>query len=244
MTLELYAFPVDETIETAFPELHKAAPAIIWILPEGPSWESRDAQKILTAFPGLRCVVWFASDGGAHTPAIKNHLRAFGNYPGLAENVTVERTLSYPSSKTIVYSDTAWLDAEHSDSLISFLSRSTAGADSTLAFISDDEVSVENWSKAVIGLEWLWLLGNNELTASESPLNADLVLAAYIGLTIKSKGVAGLVFDVHGKPGLAFFGEARVLEAAVKRITGSNWKPEKDVFERWYRHGLYFRAAP
>src|SRR5215213_8089055 len=136
---------------------------LIWILLEGPSWESRDAQKILTAFPDLRCAVWLASDGGVHTPAIKNRLRAFANYSGLAENVIVERTLSYPSSKTIVYSDTAWLDSEHSESLTLFLSRSTAGADSTLAFVPDDEVSIENWSKAAIGLEWLWLLGNNEL---------------------------------------------------------------------------------
>jgi hypothetical protein len=244
MTLELYASSGDEAIGTAFPELHQAAESTLWILPEGPSWESRDVQQVLTAFPGLRCVIWFASDGGAHTPAIKNRLRAFGNYRGLAENVVVERTLSYPASKTLVYSDVAWLNSEHSESLTSFLSRSTAGADSTLAFISDDERSVEKWSKAVIGLEWLWLLGTYELTVPESPLNTHQVLAAYIGLTIKSRGVAGLVFDVHGKPGLAFFGAVRVLEAAVNRITDNNWKLEKSVFERWYRDGLHFRAAP
>lgn len=244
MTLELYASSGDETVEPAFLELCTAAPSVIWILPTGPSWESPDAQQVLSAFPGLRCVVWFASDGGAHTPAIKNRLRAFGNYSGLAKNVIVERTLSYPSSSKTVYSDTAWLDSENSETLTAFLSRSTAGADSTLSFISDNKVSVENWSKAVTALEWLWLLGNSEMGAPDSPLNPDQFLAAYVRLTIKSKGVAGLIFDVHGKPGLAFFGETKVLEAAIKRLTHSDWKLEKGVFERWYRHGLHFRAAP
>ena len=244
MALEIYASSSGDLIEPAFLELCTAAPKVLWILPTGPSWEGGDVQQVLSAFADLRCVVWFASDGGAHTQAIKNRLRAFGNYSGLAKNVIAERTLSYPSSGKTVYSDIAWLDAVHSETLATFLSRSTAGADSTLAFIPDDEPSVENWSKAVSGLEMLWLLGNNELTAPDSPLNSDQVLAAYIRLTIKNKGVAGLIFDVHGRPGLAFFGETNVLDAAVKRISGGDWKPEKSVFDRWYRHGLHFRAAP
>ena len=73
MTLELYAFPVDETIETAFPELSKAAPGIIWILPEGLSWEEPRRAKYTDrvsgfALRGLVCLGRRCSQTGDQKP--------------------------------------------------------------------------------------------------------------------------------------------------------------------------------
>lgn len=244
MTLEVYSSSVDETVDSGFPKLRKAAEWVMWVLPAGPLWEDGEALRILAAFQDLRCVAWFASDGGEQTPTVKNHLRAFGHFAGPAKNVVVQRTLNYLSSTKTVYSDIGWFDSEHSESFASFLSRSTAGVDSTLSFIPANERSVENWSKAVMGLEWLWLLGNNKMTLPDAPLDPDAIVSAYVRLTIRIRGVAGLVFWVEGRHGLALFGDRQVLDAAARRITDADWQPTKSVFERWYRQGLHFRAAP
>lgn len=151
----------------------------MWILPTGPFWKPRDASRILSAFKHLRCIAWLASEGGGDTPAIRNHLRAFGQFAGPKTNILVQRTLNHLSSRKTIYSDIAWFDSQQGESFVSFLSRSTAGTDSTLSFILNDELSVENWSKAVTGLEWLWLLGNDKLTAPDTPLDADPVVSAY-----------------------------------------------------------------
>lgn len=244
MSLEVYSSSPDETFEAGLPELRKAGEWVLWVLPTGSSWEADEAQRILSAFQNLRCIGWFASEGAGDTPRIKNHLRAFGQFAGPAKNVVVQRTLNYLSSKKTVYSDIAWFDSEHSESFASFLSRSTAGVDSALSFIPRDERSVENWSKAVIGLEWLWLLHNNNLTLPATPLDPDVIVSAYVRLTIRILGVAGLVFWVQGRHGLALFGERRILDVVTSRITDSDWQPKKSVFEQWYRQGLHFRAAP
>lgn len=244
MTLEVYSSSLGETVDSGFPTLRKATEWVMWVLPAGPSWEHGDALRILSAFQGLRCVAWFASEGGAHTSAIKDHLRAFGSLAGAAHNVVVQRTLNFLSSNKTIYSDIAWFDSEHNASLVSFLSRSTVGTDSTISFIPGDEGSVENWCKAVNGLEWLWQLGNEKLTAPDTPLDADPVVAAYVQLTVRLKGVAGLVFNVGGKHGLAFFGERRILDAAALQITGGGQPGTKKLFEQWCREGLHFRAAP
>ena len=244
MTLELYSSSLDETVDSGFPKLRRAAEWVMWVLPQEPSWEREDARRLLGAFPDLRCIAWFASDGGEHTPAVKNHLRAFGSFAGPAKNVVVRRTLNHLSSEKTIYSDIAWFDSEHGESLASFLSRSTAGTDSTLSFIPNDELAIENWSYAVMGLEWLWLLGNDALTAPDTPLDADPVVAAYVQLTVRLKGVAGLVFNVGGKHGLALFGERRILDAAAGQITEDRQQSTKELFEQWYRAGLHFRAAP
>ena len=243
MTLHLYASPLDETVEAGLPQLRKAAEWVMWVLPAGPFWEPGDALRILNAFQDLGCIAWLASEGGGDTPAIKNHLRAFGQFAG-AKNVLVQRTLSYSSSKKTIYSDIGWFDSEHGESFASFLSRSTAGTDSTLSFIPNDELSVENWSKAVTGLEWLWLLGNDKLTAPDSPLDADPVVSAYVQMTVRRKGVAGLVFSVSGRSGLALFGERRILDAAAGQITDGGQPATRELFEQWYQQGLHLRAAP
>jgi hypothetical protein len=245
MTLEVYSSAPEETVDSGLPQLRTAAEWLIWMLPTEPAWGNDEVQSVLRAFHDLRGIAWFVSDGGAHTPAVKNHLRAFGSYkPDLAEKVIVERTLTYRSANDTLYSDIAWLDAGHGESLASFLSRTTSGADSTVSFIRPDDFAVAEWSKAVAGLEWLWLLGNNKLSASNSPLDADPILAAYVRLTVRSNGVAGLIFDVHGRSGLALFGDRKILETAANRITDVDWQPTKDVFHRWYRRGLHFRSAP
>ena len=244
MTLELYSSSPDETVEAGLPQLRKAAEWVMWVLPTGPFWEPRDASRILNAFKDLRCIAWLASEGGGDTPAIRNHLRAFGQFAGAKKNILVQRTLNHLSSRKTIYSDIAWFDSQQGESLVSFLSRSTAGTDSTLSFILNDELSVENWSKAVAGLEWLWLLGNDTLTAPDTPLDADPVVSAYVQLTVRRKGVAGLVFSVSGKSGLALFGERRILEAAAGQITDGGQPAPRELFDQWYQHGLHLRAAP
>lgn len=242
MTLEVYSSPLDETVEAGLPQLRKAAEWVLWVLPKGHRWEPGDASTILTAFKDLRCIAWLASEGRGETQGIKNHLRAFGEFAGAAKNVLVQRTLNHLSSKKSIYSDIAWFDPEQSEGFASFLSRSTVGTDSTVSFIPNDERSVENWSKAVTGLEWLWLLGHEKLTAPDTPLNVDPVVSAYVQLTARHKGVAGLVFSVDGRSGLALFGERRILEAAAGRITGQT--ASREVFDQWYQCGLHLRAAP
>lgn len=244
MTLDVYSSALDETVEASFPQLRKAAEWVIWMLPAGPVWEPGDASRILSAFQDLRCIAWLASEGGGDTPAIKNHLRAFGQFPGAAKNVLVQRSLNYLSAKKNIYSDIAWFDSEHGASFASFLSRSTEGTDSTLSFIPNDERSVENWSKAVTGLEWLWLLGNVKLNAPDSPLDADPVLSAYVELTVRRKGVAGLFFSVCGPSGLALFGERRLLDSAAAQITDGGRPATRELFEHWYQEGLHLSAAP
>ena len=87
-------------------------------------------------------------------------------------------------------------------------------------------------------------MGNEALTAPDTPLDADTAVAAYVQLTVRLKGVAGLVFNVEGKHGLAFFGERRILDAAADLITEGVQKSTKELFDQWYRKGLHFSAAP
>jgi hypothetical protein len=96
----------------------------------------------------------------------------------------------------------------------------------------------------VHGLEWLWLLRKNTPSELNAVINADTVLLSYIALTNQIGGVAGLVFDVGGRAGLALFGEQTVLEPAAKQMRQAFVTIEEKIFDQWYRDGLHFPASP
>src|SRR5262249_52629071 len=158
MTMQIHSSRITKENDFLLSGIAEAAPWAIWILPTGLTLEEPDAQALLNGFGDLRCILWHTSDGGAHTQRVKDHLRALGEWPDLTRGIFATGTLNYFSLSRTTYSDVAWIHACAPASLVAFLSRSTAGIDSTLSFIPGDDRCAQAWTDAVQGLEWLWLL--------------------------------------------------------------------------------------
>ena len=244
MTIQLHSSAITEEYDRVLPGLARIAPWGVWLQPNLSFFETLDAEVVLRAFEGLRCVVWHVTDGDAHSDRVKNHLRAFGKWPALSPNIVAEWTANYISLSEKFYSGVACVSLDTPEILPALLARSTSGVDSALSFIPTDSRSTQTWISAVYGLEWLWLLRKNKPSALDAPINADTILLSYIALTNQIGGAAGLVFDVSGKAGLALFGEQTVLEPAAKQMRQACVTIEEKIFDQWYRNGLHFPASP
>src|SRR5918993_1429775 len=98
MTIQLHSSAITEEHDRVLPGLASVAPWGVWLRPPTlSSFETLDAEVVLRAFEGLRCVVWHVTDGGAHTDRVKDHLRAFGKWLALSPNILAEWTANYIS---------------------------------------------------------------------------------------------------------------------------------------------------
>jgi hypothetical protein len=184
MTIQLHSSAITEKHDRVLPGLASVAPWGVWLRPPTLSFfETLDAEVVLRAFEGLRCVVWHVTDGGGHTERVKDHLRAFGKWPALSRNIVAEWTANYISLTEKLYSGVACVSLDTPKILPALLARSTSGVDSALSFIPKDSRSTRTWISAVYGLEWLWLLRENVRSAISAPVNAGAVLLSYIALT-------------------------------------------------------------
>ena len=244
MTIELHSSAITEEHNRVLPGLARIAPWGVWLRPTLSFFETPGIEVVLRAFEGLQCVVWHVTDGGARSDRLKNHLRAFGNWPALSANILAEWNANYISLSKKFYSGVASVSFDRAKIFAALLARSTSGEDSALSFIPKDSRSTQAWISAVHGLEWLWLLRKNIPSELNAVINADTVLLSYIALTNQIGGVAGLVFDVGGRAGLALFGEQTVLEPAAKQMRQAFVTIEEKIFDQWYRDGLHFPASP
>ncbi len=244
MTSRIYSAPISPKYNRLLPSLDGAAEWAIWLQPEGWRYAGNDIASLVHAFEPLRAVVWLASDSGARTPRIRDHLRALGDYRSLVKSLVAKTTVQYLDSAGVIYSDVAWLSSDSSGDLANLLSRSTAGCDSSLAFIPKNGPPTQKWVDIVSGLNWLWLCRNWVATSPQPLIDADAVVLSYVRLTIDIGGAAGLMWeDTDARKGLVFFGTESVLKPPASRLAAHCQILDAAAFEHWFDRGVALRAS-
>jgi hypothetical protein len=242
--MQIYFSRINTDYNQMLPRLVEVEGWALWLKPAASTLNHEEMSKLGTAFSHLRGIIWLASNGGARTPRIKEHLRAFGQWPALSKSIVAQGTFRQYSNDEATYSDVAWVPSEAYDSVAKLLSRTTAGADSILSFIPDNEEYAMSWARIVFGLNWLWLCRSWVLSSSLPFLDADTVLLNYITLTISIGGAAGLLWsDTDDKTGLVLIGAKSVLAIAASQLTLSAEEMDGVTFHHWLSRGIGLKTA-
>ena len=241
MKARMYAAPVTPRLDDSWVAgLSKATERQLWILPEGTSLGAGCLASLLHAFGELRGIAWHLSPGYGLSSRIRDHKRAFGNYPGLDSNLVLRCTLEPVTTDEKLYSDVAWLPSVASDSLSSFLLGRTGHIDRAIGFIPARDDVAHAWAHIVQGLGWLALCSSWAYASAIPLLDADSVLVSYVQLTQDIGGCAGFMWRDHNNSmGLVFFGSHDTLVRAERYLTSEFTPLSEDQFWRWFDYGVY-----
>jgi hypothetical protein len=220
-----------------------AAGWALWLRPPTARLEVAPLRTISEALRPLREVIWHTTSGGSISARVREHKRAFGNWPGLTEGFIARGTYEGLERRTTAYSDVAWVAPGAHERLQRFLYRNTAGLDSALAYIPDNEEAASAWANAALGLHWLWLCRSWTASSPRPPFDAPGVLRSYVGLTLGIGGVAALMWeDLGAKRGLVFLGSEEALQRAAERLAEESCEASEETFAQQFRRGA--RLAP
>ncbi len=245
MTIQVYSSSIGPESARLLPGIEEAADWVLWVRPQSATFDESDVVQLCSAAAPLQGIIWRITDGGGHTPRIKDHYRALGKWHDLTENAVLNGTLEYQPGGDRIYSDVAWVTPKSYSNLANFLSDSMAGVNSTIAFVPNQGEAGRHWANVVSSLAWLWLCRHWVATLPQPLIDANAVVLSYIKLTREIGGIAGLIWESSDyEHGLVFYGPKSLLEPVATRLTSSTNRIEESTFEHWLRRGVSLRLAP
>ncbi len=207
----------------------------LWLVLDRLPIAAAELRRFLGSFLPASVEVWHVSDGGSRSDAIRRKIRAFGEYPKLAERVVSEVTLDIDGRS--YYSDIARA-ASDPEPLAAFLGRSTASADSVVVVQPEaPNTSRRDWATATLPLAALWL-DRSRLLAT--PAQGGALLTAFLQTVTDLGAIPVLLgFDASMRPTLAAVGTSDQLTAAASKVQAVS--ASADLDERLTR-GLGLQA--
>jgi hypothetical protein len=196
----------------------------------------------IDALGDWRTLVWHASTGGSRSRAIKDRLRALGQYPGLIEHEIYSQTTIVTPSR-IIYSDVGLVASNARQQLTLLLSRPMAPVDVALGFFRNPGTNViEQWTNAALGLMWLWV---NRVTVGQQPIastEASRIVKYFQDETISLGGVCLLLIATEDVGPLLWIAGSREhireVKLAIESSCTLNWSLGVDDLSRLWRVGF------
>jgi hypothetical protein len=202
--------------------------------------------QIANALQPLCGIIWFLTSRSGQAPSIREYLRAFGDRKGLRDRLVAKVSLTFLDSKSVAYSDVAWVGEDSHESVADLLAQNSASRYCALSFIPANQRTAEAWARLSVSLasQALWSDALRWIPKERKDSEeATAIMLQYIRHTRQLSGMASLVWIEHAvKSGLVFFGDNTELNSIAARLRPGNELVSSETFSVWYRSGAHVPA--